>query len=555
NRAVFSDPKVEVTANIRNVSSKSDIQFEVNGRRSSSFSFDSNRGTFSANVNLTEGTNNIRIKANNQDGSDQDEVSVTYRRTRRPPSVSISKPSNRAVLSNPQVEVTASTQNVSSKSDVQFELNGRRVSNFSFDSRRGRLTTKVSLKEGNNNIRIKVSNSDGSDQDEVDVSYNARKRPPVITITKPSRDGQGTLLSSAKLEAKVAHVDRKEDISLQINGTRQLNFSFDSNSKILKATVKLAEGNNRVVIDATNKDGRDQASINIVRKVRLLAPIVEISNPKNNSKVSKQRIEVKASIRRVENKNEVTFKLNGKTINDFEFKGSVFRASINLKEGVNKIELSAKTKGGSDKDDVKVTYTKPLAKPTVAFIKPAKAGESTRNMDYSIVAKVKNVTDKKGISLYINGKKTDKFQFDTRDGEIATLTVLKPGKNTFRITATNKAGKAEAETYVQTTRKVSVPGGSKVRKPTIADLNNTVPVVNPLSPNTSRVRITATIRNIIKKDQITFKLNGKNITDFTFDAKSGKFTALVELSKGKTEVYLSAKNSAGNVVKEKTIEF
>ena len=176
-------------------------------------------------------------------------------------------------------------------------------------------------------------------------------------------------------------------------------------------------------------------------------------------------------------------------------------------------------------------------------------------MDYSIVAKVKNVTDKKGISLYINGKKTDKFQFDTRDGEIATLTVLKPGKNTFRITATNKAGKAEAETYVQTTRKVSVPGGSKVRKPTIADLNNTVPVVNPLSPNTSRVRITATIRNIIKKDQITFKLNGKNITDFTFDAKSGKFTALVELSKGKTEVYLSAKNSAGNVVKEKTIEF
>ncbi|MEO1628105.1 MAG: hypothetical protein AAFV25_23350, partial [Bacteroidota bacterium] len=162
-----SEANIQLEAETRFVDRNQDIEIEVNGRRMSRFQFDQRRQRISAGIGLTEGTNNIRITVRNRDGRDEDQVSVTYRRVKTPPNVRITSPTNGSSTGEANTKLTADIRQVTNKADIQVELNGRRVNNFSFDSRRGTLSADLTLTEGTNNIRVTASNSDGRDQDQV----------------------------------------------------------------------------------------------------------------------------------------------------------------------------------------------------------------------------------------------------------------------------------------------------------------------------------------------------------------------------------------------------
>lgn len=71
------DNTTTVTAKIANIRTKRKISFFVNDQPSS-FTFDVGQGMLKANIPLSIGNNTIRIKASNESGTSQDEVTAVY---------------------------------------------------------------------------------------------------------------------------------------------------------------------------------------------------------------------------------------------------------------------------------------------------------------------------------------------------------------------------------------------------------------------------------------------------------------------------------------------
>ncbi len=68
--------RVKVNALVRNIKSKSQIDFYVNTAKIEVFDFDPSNGSFSTTTSLKEGKNTIRIIANNSEGTASDETQV-----------------------------------------------------------------------------------------------------------------------------------------------------------------------------------------------------------------------------------------------------------------------------------------------------------------------------------------------------------------------------------------------------------------------------------------------------------------------------------------------
>ncbi len=62
------------------------------------------------------------------------------------------------------------------------------------------------------------------------------------------------------VSARIQEVDRRESVSLTVNGSSVSNFNFNPNSEVFSANLKLNPGTNTIVIVATNDCGEDRAS-------------------------------------------------------------------------------------------------------------------------------------------------------------------------------------------------------------------------------------------------------------------------------------------------------
>ena len=62
------------------MNSKNDVQFYVNGRERTSFNYDTRSGRFSADLNLSEGRNDIVVKGYNLSGDADDSATIIYKK-------------------------------------------------------------------------------------------------------------------------------------------------------------------------------------------------------------------------------------------------------------------------------------------------------------------------------------------------------------------------------------------------------------------------------------------------------------------------------------------
>ena len=246
-----------IRAAITNVPSRTGVTFSINGQTSSSFSF-SGTSFVATNVTLQQGANTIRITGVNNDGTASDDVIINYQPAHipNPPTVNITNPAaNPHNTQTATQTVTATITNAPTRGNVSCTVNGQTYTNFTYT---GTVFTAVNvpLQQGANAVVISANNEDGAASDNVTINYQPARvpTPPTVNITNPSANPYNTQSPTQTINATITNVASANNVTFTVNGQTIRNFTL-SGTAFTANNVNLQQGNNAVVISASNQDG------------------------------------------------------------------------------------------------------------------------------------------------------------------------------------------------------------------------------------------------------------------------------------------------------------
>ncbi|MEZ5041952.1 MAG: hypothetical protein R2828_18795 [Saprospiraceae bacterium] len=536
--STVNNEQVNFQASVQHINQKGQIELTLNGQRVSNFNFNTFQREVTASLNLRAGNNTIQIRVANADGQDTDQVNVSFVQA-EPPTVRIERPANNSSSTSAQIELSAITTKVSSKGEVQIWLNGQPITNFDLNLFRGQITAAINLREGNNNIRVRVQNGDGSNEDNVNVQY-IRPNPPTVNFTNPANNSTSET-ERISIKASTQKITDRSQIQLTLNGTTISNFGFLSARQEISAQVILIPGNNTLVVKVENGDGKAQDEIRVTYLPQK-PPQVSISQPQNGAALTANSTTLTASIQNVKQREEITVLLNGASLSDFKWDGSTAIANIgNLKQGDNTITVKVTNSNGSDEASVTVNYT-PIVRsraPGVKFVLPAEEEITFGENVYLAQASVSNVTSAEQIVITVNNSPIKDFNFTPRTGELSFQVPLSVPRNVVTIVATTIGGTATASSIINYVAKQPEGELPFVRIESVSQ-----PTINPLNPGIARSTISATVKNVTAA-QISLMVNTRVITDFTYNPTTGVFQCTFPLDRGENRIVLTATSPAG----------
>jgi large repetitive protein len=367
NNARFSVNETDWLATTKNVTDKSEITVIVNGATLSTYDFNRRTQQVSGRLTLREGSNTLTVRVSNRGGSQEASHNFTYTApvVKKPPTVTITAPADRARLSEEKVDLTAPVTNIFSKDQVKVTLNGAPVNDFSLD-RGGVVRAGLILASGKNTIVVKVTNPDGQAEATSVVAYTPTVVKPTVTFTQPNKRGSEKVSkNSYTFKAKVTGIDAAAQVTATVNNVSIKNVRYNARGQEVSFDATLKSGENTAVVTATNGAGTANAQAKVIYELAQ-APV---SKPEISNLVASQPItniyepnvaksNVKASIKNVNSREKITLKVNGTTISDFTFDATsgALQALVNLKRGENKIEVTATNTGGTETQSINVTW-------------------------------------------------------------------------------------------------------------------------------------------------------------------------------------------------------
>lgn len=514
-----------IAAKVTNVDGKNNIIAQVNGVNVG-FTYNAAGQAIYFNATLKPGNNTVYVKGTNTVGIDSDQTTIIYRPqettvTNPPPTVEITKPNN-----NPHVQyeyeaiVSAKVKNIEDKENVFVKVNNQPYGAFQFDAATGLVMMNIDLKPGDNIVQVAVANFNGSDQDETVIRVEGPK--PIVKINSPA-DNSTVVNKNITVSASVQNVEKKADLTVLINGNQTSNFTYSITNKTVTFPVVLNTGVNNISIKGINSFGEDQDAVKVIYRVQTTnltntttteevspgkPPVVKIITPANNSEVSIDQAAIRGSLHNIENKSDITFKVNGSTITNFTFNPQthVFTSNINLKTGANLILLKGKNDFGVDVDQIKVVYKKPVV--TTSSTTTTTTTTST-------------------------GKP---------DGNTTTTTT--------NSTTTSGSGKPNGSSNTTNSTTTNTTQPPKETKPTVLITSQ-----NPAKTDQNKSLVKATVKHVDSKSQIKIRLNGKPVTSFNYNLNSKQLVFNATLNEGINKFTITANNSAGSDSKQGTIEY
>ncbi len=544
----------KLKATVEQVDNRDDITVYVNGNVLRNVTFDPRTRQLSADLNLQNGSNSITIRARNRTGEGEASATVIKNVVVQKPDVTITDPRDGAGFTQVTAQLRATTQYVSSRNDITFELN-RRTIPFNFDQNNGAISADLLLQEGENTVTITVRNSAGSDNATVKLLYAAPKQPKV-TITAPANNSE-TRVDQGTLTAGLVNVNNNSEVTVFLNSAA-VPFTFDPKRKLISAKVTFAEGNNNLRVVARTTGGSDEATV-AVRFVKAKPPVVTITNPQGQRGVAnKSDFSLTAKVDNVFSDKNVEVLMNGSAVTNFTLdRGGNLSANVVLKAGANTFVVKASTPDGKAEASASIRYDVPAIpgpaaspKPELTFVAPKNPGGTVPASAYSLQATTKNVSDKSQIKLRLNGQDIRGFEFNTRNGSITANLNLKEGKNTLQLEAKNTGGTVNAQTDI-----TYKPSGPTVSKPEVSIESASQPTVSPFNPNEGRSSVVANVRHIDQKEQISIRINDVPLTDFTFTPSTGKVVWVAVLRKGDNRTDITVTNAAGTATATRSVKF
>jgi hypothetical protein len=587
--------RLPIIVKIDNVYDYPSVFLMINGRESRDFAF--RNGELTAEILLQEGNNSVTASAKNSAGSSSDNVNITLRRegtqtnpTNPTPTVSIPRVQITST-STPtsdnfggcQTNLEARIDNISSRNEISLTINGRAVSNFSFDNNTKILRGPLSLGSGTSQIVVSARNSagNGSDQRSVTCTEKPRTAAPTVRINQPS-NGQIFDVNPVEIRATVQNISNRNQVEMYLNGNQITDFVYYNFDKSVTARVNLNAGENQIRIKATNDGGssEDATRFTLREKQRANAPAVQILRPSNNSRVTETVVNMEAKVDNVTDKNAIQVSVNG--VNDpsftFDIYTHIVRTRANIRGGQNSITVRAQNETGTDEARVNVFKRAaiepppppppPVATPPVIAISSPVNGSRTTDATANLVATIQNATQSQ-VKVYLNGAE---LSFRMSGNQVQATSNLALGQNTFMVRALNNDGGDEKTVSITRDKVKRTPDGNDktvedlptndggiekpVQSPTIANFNATQPVIDPFDPKPAVSVITATVGYVKNAGQIELYVNGAQQTNFTFDVETQQMRWTFEPKGGVSYTFnIIAKNDTGRTSKTEIVKF
>jgi large repetitive protein len=373
---------------------------------------------------------------------------------------------------------------------------------------------------------------------------------PTVDIYDPNVNPYNTTIYTHTIRAKVTNVKGYSDITFYQDGNKNVNFTYNANTKDFEANVIMHDNANvfRIVASNTAGSAEDNTTIIVNRPiVQLPPPIVDITVPNTNPYTSSASVvDISSQVLNVRTKEDIQVIFNGYAIG-FEYFASSnnVRTTLNLIEGNNTLVITGVNEVGSDSDNLTIIYNKPIqpTPPVVKITTPASAPANVQSPEYVVVAQTLNVRSKQDATVKVNGVFTNYFTFNS-NGIITTNVVLNEGANVVEITGRNEYGTAsDVTTIIYTKPAVIIP-------PIVTIL---IPEVSPYATYESNEEVTATVLNVKGKEFITVTVNGVNTSNFTYNTSNKVLKTMVALKEGQNIVTITGRNEAGQDSKSQVI--
>ncbi len=270
-------------------------------------------------------------------------------------------------------------------------------------------------------------------------------------------------------------------------------------------------------------------------------PVVNFTNPSvSGTTVSQPNFTIRAEVKYVDGKQNITFKQNGLNSQNFTYNPTTdaLESNVILVPGQNVYEITGVNAAGTDFESTIIIYNKvnEIAPPVVTFNNPPTSPYTITNPAFNLMATVLNVQQANQITMTVNGQSFQNFNFNPSNNVVTANLNLTLGTNIVTVTGTNTAGTdVESTTLIYNV------------------VNEQLPVVNFTNPavsGTSVVQPNYTIRADVKyvngKENITFKQNGIYNGTFTYNATTDRFESNVVLTPGQNIFEIIGTNSYGS---------
>ena len=222
---------------------------------------------------------------------------------------------------------------------------------------------------------------------------------PNVTISEPAN---GTRVQQAQVTfvARTQNVDNRNRITLRVNGQRITDFSF--NRDIVRSTVGLSAGTNRIEIAVSNEGGNANASTNVIYE-QIRPPSVTITSPTGNPYTTdNQTVEVRAQVSEVERADQISIRYNNRSRTNFNFdrQRQLVTIPLRLSPGSHLFEIEVNTAGGSDREEKTLVYRDTPA-PTVDITAPDDGSQQSSSRAI-VRATITDVSNRGNISFSLN---------------------------------------------------------------------------------------------------------------------------------------------------------
>ncbi len=451
-------------------------------------------GTFSGQVNLTEGSNTITVVAKDANNN-QTVGSRTVVRDSSPPTLTVSQPGNGSITNQSSITVSGT---VSDATSIILKINGTVIS----VNAQGAFSGSVPLNEGLNTITVTATDAAGNS---ISVVRAIRKdgTPPALTVTQPA---EGMITNSALVTVS-GSVGDSTTVTLLINGTH---VTVGANGSYT-TQVPLSEGQNTISVSVTDAAGNTTTlSRHVIKDT--VPPSLTLSNPVNGTVTNQTSISVEGM---TSDSTTVTVKVNGISVSV----GSegAFSTNVALVEGNNVITVAA-TDAGSNTTTVTRTVRRDATPPTLTVTNPVNGiitNQTTVSVNGSVHDSTAVTLTMNGVPVTIGGAGSFNTQFS-----------LIEGINTITFIATDAAG--NFFTITRTVRKdATVP---------------TLAISSPIDGTTTNESTILVEGTVYDSTTVTITINGTTVSV----SPVGAFTYSFSLAEGTNVITVVATDAAGN---------
>lgn len=372
--------------------------------------------------------------------------------------------------------------------------------------------------------------------------------PPIVDFRSPAVSGTTVSFPTYVIKADVKNVASPNNVIFRQNGNYISNFSFNPSTQQFESTVQLQPGQNIFELTGTNNYGSDmEQTIIIYNREQQNPPIVNYMNPASSpTTVQNPQFNLSATVLNVTQHSQIAMTLNGQPVNfAFNASNSMTDATLNLQVGTNIVTTTGTNQYGTDSESTTIIYNPQQMEqpPVVYYVDPNVNPYTTSNGTFTINADVLNVAGAQNITFKQNGSVNQNFTYNGATDDFQSTVVLNPGQNVFEIIAVNTAGSAQATTIIIYERQAP--------RPPIVTITN--PSSNPQETANAFYTLGATVLNVTQASQITVKLNGQNISNFTYTPSTNGVTANLNLVEGANVVTVTGTNNDGTDSKQTTI--